>query len=469
MSWWSRLAWWRRQAGSAVERRGTVQDWVNAVIAAQEFGFLRTTFSTLPDEEQLVSTLSGVAKSNGPVFALMHARMLVFAEATFAWRRRVDGRAAELFDTPELRVLHRPWAGGTTGDLLSRMDMDATVAGNAYVRRIRTLTSRVDRLVVLRPDWVTIVMASQEDAEHPSEAADVEVVGYIYAPHGDRGRAVVLLPEQLAHFAPIPDPDMRFLGMSWLTPVFREMAADNAATIHKDRFFRNAATSNLAIKFDPQLTREQAQEWIELFESEHKGALNAFKTIYLGGGADLEPLGTNFQDSQFTQLEGKAESRLAAAAGVPPSWVGFSEGLQGSALNAGNFSAARRRYADGTIRPLWRNAAASLEAILRVPPGAQLWYDDRDIAFLREDAKDSAEIKQMESAAIRQLIDAGFGPDPIVSYMRTGDVTQLLGAHTGRFSVQLQPEEETAMRALLGREAQKMIEMKAVTVDGQRS
>lgn len=469
MSWWSKLAWWRRRGGSQVERRGSVQDWIDAVIAAREFGFLRTTFSALPDEEELAATLSASAKSNGPVFALMQARMLVFAEATFAWRRRADGRAAELFDSPELSVLRRPWMGGTTGDLLSRMDMDATVAGNAFVRRIRTLTRRVDRLVVLQPDWVIIVMGSQEDADHPNEAADVEVIGYIYAPRGDRSRAVTMLPEQCAHYAPIPDPDMRFLGMSWLTPVFREMAADNAATIHKDRFFRNAATSNLAIKFDPAMTRPQAEEWIELFEAEHKGALNAFKTIYLGGGADPVPLGTNFRDSEFTQLQGKAESRLAAAAGVPPSWVGFSEGLQGSSLNAGNFSAARRRYADGTIRPLWRNAAASLETILQVPAGAHLWYDDRDIPFLREDAKDSAEIKRIESIALRQLLDAGFGPDQAVEYMRTGDVSQLVGAHTGRFSIQLQPEEESAMRALLGREARKMIESEAVTANGQRS
>lgn len=467
MGWWQRLL---RREPKRQEKRGSVQDWIDAVIAAQEFGFLRTTFSTLPDEEQLAATLTASAKSNGPIFALMQARMLVFAEATFAWRRRSsEGRAAELFDTPDLRVLHRPWAGGTTGDLLARLDMDVTTAGNAYIRRIRTLTSRVDRLVVLRPDWVTVVMGSQEDAEHPNEAADVEVIGYVYAPRNDRSRAVPLTPEECAHYAPIPDPDAQFLGMSWLTPVFREMAADNAATIHKDRFFRNAATSNMAVKFDPSLTRQQAEEWIELFESEHKGVLNAFKTIYLGGGADATPLGTNFRDAEFAQLQGKAESRLAAAAGVPPSWVGFSEGLQGSSLNAGNFSAARRRYADGTIRPLWRNASASLESILRVPAGAQLWYDDRDIPFLREDAKDSAEIKQIEATAMRQAIDAGFSPDAVVEYMRTGDVSQLLGTHSGRFSVQLQPEETSAMRALLGREAQKMIEMEAVTGNGQRA
>lgn len=465
MSWWDRLL---RRKPRLPERRGTVQDWVDAVIAAQEFGALRTTLSTLPDEETISTTLAATAKSNGPVFALMQARMMVFSEARFAWRRRQDGRPAGLFDTPELRVLHRPWAGGTTGDLLSRMDMDATIAGQAYVRRIRSLTSRVDRLVMLRPDWVTVILGSNEDADHPNEAADVQIIGYIFAPDHDRSKAVALLPEECAHYAPIPDPGARFLGMSWLTPVFREIAADNGATIHKDRIFRNAATVNLGVKFDNTMTRQQAEEWIELFESEHRGAVNAFKTVYLGGGADLTPIGMSFKDADFAQLQGKAESRLAAAAGVPPSWVGFSEGLQGSALNAGNFTAARRRFADGTIRPLWRNAAASLEAIMRVPGNAELWYDDRDIPFVREDGKDDAEIKQTESVALRALLDAGFDPDAAVEYMRTGDMAHLLGKHSGRFSIQLQTDEDNGsngedQQVLDGRQLQKMIEAQVVS------
>ena len=63
-------------------------------------------------------------------------------------------------------------------------------------------------------------------------------------------------------------------------------------------------------------------------------------------------------------------TRLAAAAGIPPVVVGFSEGMQGSSLNAGNYSAARRRMADGTMRPLWRNAARSLATLLNVPDRA---------------------------------------------------------------------------------------------------
>ena len=121
--------------------------------------------------------------------------------------------------------------------------------------------------------------------------------------------------------------------------------------------------------------------------------------------------------------------------------VGLSEGLQGAALNAGNYKQAYRRFADGTMRPLWRNAAGSLARVVDVPPGAELWYDVRDIAFLRDDEQIEAEILRTKSVAIRQLIDAGFRPDTAVDAITSGDMNRLV--HTGLFSVQLQPPGST--------------------------
>src|SRR5690606_11676835 len=170
------------------------------------------------------STLSGIVKSNGPIFALTLARMQVFSQARFQWARYERGEETDLFGSPELAVLERPWPGGTTADLLARMELDVTAAGNAYIRRIRRVQrGRVvsDRLVRLRPDWVTIVLGSTEDADHPAEAADVELLGYAYTPRGTgvTERTVLLTPDEVAHYAPLPDPDGVFLGMSWVTPV----------------------------------------------------------------------------------------------------------------------------------------------------------------------------------------------------------------------------------------------------------
>jgi phage portal protein BeeE len=424
MGWWSRL----RRRGAPQVRGSGASDFVQAVLAAQEAGVLRTSMGTL-DEEQIGSTLSGIVKSNGPIFALTLARMQVFSQARFQWARYERGEETDLFGSPELGVLERPWPGGTTADLLARMELDVTAAGNAYIRRIRRVRRgrvTVDRLVRLRPDWVTIVLGSEEDAEHPAEAADVELLGYVYTPNGDTSRMVVLEPDEVAHYAPVPDPDGVFVGMSWVTPVIRDVLGDNLQTDHKRAFLRNSATPNLVIKFDPTVTVQQVKEFKKIFEADHAGAENAYKTVYLGGGADATAIGANFKEIEFSVTQGKAESRLAAAGGVPPSWVGFSEGLQGSALNAGNFTAARRRFGDGTMQHLWANAAASLETIVRPPDaGARLWFATTGIPFLAMDASDRAAVQEQEARTIVTLVKDGFTHESAVDAVINHDWSRL--------------------------------------------
>ncbi|MQB00504.1 MAG: phage portal protein [Actinobacteria bacterium] len=459
MGFWSRLFPERERGRHRLETRGSTQDWVEAFLHAQEFGALRTSMSAL-DEETITNSVASAVKTNGPVFALMLARLQVFSQVRFQWTQLRRGEVTELFGTRELELLERPWPGATTADLLARMEMDVTTAGNSYTRRLRSVRSG-DRLVRLRPDWMYIVLGSQEDADHPSEAADLDLLGYVYKP--PQGRMVELGPEEVAHYAPVPDPDMSYIGMSWVTPVFRDLQGDNLQTEHKRAFLRNAATPNLAIKFDPRITTQQIRDFRELFEEDHEGARNAYRTLYLGGGADAVPLGKDFKELDFAITQGKAESRLAAAAGVPPSWVGFSEGLQGSALNAGNFTAARRRFGDGTMQHLWENASSSLETILDPPNGAHLWFSTRGIPFLRMDEIDAAEIQNKEANTIRTLLDAGYDGESVKAAVLNQDWSLLI--HSGVFSVQLQPpgsaqptettpnengDQEGARQALLG-------------------
>lgn len=403
------------------------------------YPLLQTTMGQVDRESVGVTTVAAY-KGSSPVFALVLARMQAFSQVRFQWTRFQGSQPSDLFGTPELAVLERPAPGWTTSDLLARMEIHVSSAGNAYVCRPRR-----DRLSLLRPDRVTIVMGSQTDADNPAEAPDVEVVGYLY--QTGRGKLTVFDADRVAHYAPYPDPDAVFLGMSWITAAFREYQADSLATEHKARFFANAATPNLAIKFDASITLEQVKAFKQLLEAEHKGAFNAWKTLYLGGGADPVPVGSSFRDMEYAVIQGRAESRLAADAGVPPSWVGFSEGLQGSALNAGNFNSARRRFSDGTMHHLWMNAATSLEVIVDKPHdrdgnlinGASLWFDAR-VPFTRDDASDLAEIQQKQAQTITALVRDGYTPDSAVKAVVNNDWNLL--KHTGWYSVQMQPPQD---------------------------
>jgi hypothetical protein len=371
---------------------------------------------------------------NPIVAAAIHARMLVFAEARFQWQPFRDSRPGALFGTTELSVLENPWPSATTGDLLSRMLVDADLYGNSYWYR-RELRERSE-LVRLNPARV-MVMTGTIDDNVTGEPYGQELIGYAVMDENGSELAT-FLPEEICHFKPLPDPMHPFRGRSWISTVLPDVTADDAFSEYKHSFMRNSATPNLVVSFDPQITKEAFETFVQRMDASHRGVDRAFKTLYLGGGADVKVVGANFDQLNLKSVQGAGETRIAAAAGVPASYLGISEGLAGSSLNSGNYVAARRRFADGTIRPLWRSAAAALQNVLTLPdPTVRLWYDDRDVAFLQEDVADMAEIKNREALTMEALVRAGFEPESIVAAVTTGDFNKLV--HTGLYSVQLQP------------------------------
>lgn len=372
------------------------------------------------------------------IFACMLARLSVFSQARFQYQRYRGGRPTTLFGDDSLAILETPWSGGTTADLLARMITDADLAGNCYLTIVR------GEVVRLRPDWVDIILQARMvvDLDGTSRSLGWEKIGFVYYEDGIRAdsHGVIMRPEDVAHFAPIPDPLATYRGMSWLTPLVREVDADSAMTNHKRDFMRNAATPNLVVKHAPTVTPAQAQAFKEALDAEYSGPTNAGKTMHIGGGADLTVVGKDFTEIDLRRVQGAGETRIAAAAGVPPIIVGLSEGLQAATYS--NYGQARRRYADGTLHPLWGNAAGSLQRIRPAPRASRLWYDVRDVPFLREDSKDAAEISQIQAATIRTYVDGGFTAESAVAAVVAQDPTLL--EHTGLLSVQLQAPGETA-------------------------
>lgn len=425
----------------------TIEDLNSYFAALQSYYYTGTglpyqqTLAGQPAEkapDSFVAYAQQLYASNGPVFALTSVRMLAFSGIRFQFQRLSNGRPSQFFGSSELRILEHPWQGATTQDLLARMILDADLAGNSYWAVMD------GELVRLRPDWVYIIL--QPRAVSGSGALGYKRIGYVYQEEGfGSGFDPVFIPtDEIIHFAPTPDPLATYRGMSWITPVIRELTNDKLMTRHQTKFFENGATPNLFIKLDAAVKFEDFLRFKEKFREDYEGVEKAYSTMVLGGGADATVVGADFNQMSFTSTQGRIETRLAAAARVPVTIVGFSEGLQGSSLNSGNFREARRELADMTMHPLWQNVCGSIEHILNFPnpyPGAaqnvRLWYDARDVPFLREDARDAAEITQVKASAISSLITSGYEAQSVVEAVVTEDLTRL--RHTGLFSVQLQP------------------------------
>ena len=380
-----------------------------------------------------LSLVYGIMRANPIAFGAMVLRAQVFSQARFIFRRLQDGEPQAPFGSRALEPLERPEPLIDTSGLLKRAEYDASLAGNWFGVR------RPQRIKRLRPDWCWLVLGSRNyDEGFDPRSADAEVIGLMYQPGGrysDQPPQAFAVGE-FAHYAPIPDPLVGYRGMSWLTPIIREVESDQQMTTHKLMFLQNGATPSTVVKIPPTVDKQKAAEFIELFEQEHTGALNAYRTLYLGNGWDVTVVGKDLQQVDFRAIQGASETRISVAARTPAVLLGISEGLQGSALNAGNYNVAKRNFGDTTMRDAWGTMASALESIVKPPVGAELWYNERLIPFLQQDATDSAEILAKQASTMRTLWDGGADTTSVIEAVTSGDLRRV--KHTGNLSVQLQ-------------------------------
>lgn len=382
--------------------------------------------TTYGRDERSSPVTGASAYGSGVVFAVEQRRLQLFRQARFAFKRYGSGpkpMAADLFSTAALAPLDNP------GKLLARMLLDADVYGNAYAVRDG------DAVRLLRPQWCTIVLGSQRQPADPDVAWDSVPVGLVYGPPDKPQQAETWLWDEVGHFAPAEDPSARWRGMSWMASILGEVANTEAYSEFLGKFWQNNATPNSVVTFPPDVQRETVEAFRDVFLSRHQGVDRAFRTAFLGGGADMRVVGANLSDLAAKDISADQFARICAAGGVPPVIVTIVPGLE-SASTYANYATAFRAFADLTIRSLWVEAVRALAKLIPAPANAELWYDVSGVSALQADALDDAQVMASQAQTMRTLVDGGFVPESVISAITTGDMSRL--QHSGLLSVQTQ-------------------------------
>src|SRR5690606_13535282 len=224
-----------------------------------------------PDQESDNSNSFQIAtnniyKANSFVFAVMDFRRSVFNQIDFVYKKRnvkagERPRPGDVFDGPGLKILEEPWPGANTSDLLSRMINDVDLCGNSYViRRSR------DRLQRLSPDSVTVIFGSKMSTTNPRVMPDAEIIGYVYSPRESPEVEEYYLPEEMCHWAPLADPSLQSLGMTWLEPLMKDVDTDQSLQTHVIAYLRNGANPGTVLTFDPSVDEEKARRFLTQFQ-----------------------------------------------------------------------------------------------------------------------------------------------------------------------------------------------------------
>jgi phage portal protein BeeE len=380
---------------------------------------LTSTYGS-PDREAILPALSGWAQnvhgSDSPVFSAILVRMMLLSEAQFQFQAKDD---KHLYGNTSLAVLEHPFGpDSTSGELISRCEQDASLAGNAYIWNV----PGEDLLVRLRPDWTTII---SELVQLPGGGQYRRKVGYWVEPPKSvlgQGSGQFYPADEVAHWHPIPDPQADFRGMSWLTPVMRDIQGDDAMTRYKIRYLQNNATPNIVIKYAQKLQPATIDSIRDRMTARYGGPDNAGKTLVLDQGADLTLAGNSLTEMDFGNVSVEGVQRVLAPSGVPGLLIGL-ESIKGAGKS---YEEVIRRFGDITLRPLWRGLCAALEPLVAdVPAGARLWYDTGDIAALQEGEQVRAQVTLIRAQALLAMQQAGYDKMSAVAAVEAGDMSQL--------------------------------------------
>ena len=377
-----------------------------------------TTSYASPDREPVLPQLAAWAQnanaSSSVVFSALLIRMALFSEVRFQFQAKDD---KHLFGTTALVKVEEPWPDGSTGDLLARMEQDVSLVGNAY---IWDCTSE-GRLVRLRPDWTTIV---SEIVHVPGGGQYRRKTGYYWEPPKslmDESKGEFYSADEVVHWAPLPDPTADFRGMSWLTPVYRDVMGDDGLTQHKIRYLENAASPNMLIKYAQKLAPGTVDRIRERVTARYGGAQNAYKTLILDQGADATVIGNSLSQMDFSGVSAVGAERILAAAGVPGVLVGL-EPLRGAGRG---YQESMQKFANVWARPHWRSVCGALSQIVAVPDGNRLWFDTADIAALQDGELERGQAALVKAQALLALQQAGYDRMSAVAAVDAADLSQL--------------------------------------------
>lgn len=378
-----------------------------------------TTSYASPDREPVMPQMTAWAQSaygnNAIIFGAILVRMALFCEARFTYQAKDD---KHLFGNTSLRKLEEPFGPDTTtGDLLARMEQDASLVGQAYIWD----APGEDRLVRLRPDWTTIV---SELVQVPGGGQYRRKIGYWTEPPRSvmgQGQGQFYPADEVVHWAPIPDPAAEFRGMSWLTPVYRDVLGDDGLSQYKIRYLENSASPNLLIRYAQKLQPATVDSVRERMNARYGGVKNAFKTLVLDQGADVTVIGNSLSQMDFSGVSAVGTERILAAAAVPGVLVGL-EPLRGAGRG---FEESMQKFANLWARPQWRSACGALAQLVDIPDGNRLWYDTSDIAALQDSETSRAQAALVRAQALLAASQAGYDKESAVKFVDSGDVTQL--------------------------------------------
>ncbi|KAB2925884.1 MAG: phage portal protein [Candidatus Contendobacter sp.] len=261
------------------------------------------------------------------------------------------------------------WPAGGFSTAIWTLALDLETFGNAYVEAIPLAGGAV----ALYPIPAVTVWRTQHGYRQRTGARQQDWPAWDGTA---RGVYALGLPHPEASAYGVPD---------WL-PALNAILMDAHASEWNYRFFQNNCMPAWAIVAQNAALNAEAEAAIrDFFQAQHKGSLNAHKTLLLStGNGELrfERLQTDAKDMSFAELKRFARDEVLAAHGVPPRLLGVI--AAGQLGGGGEMTAQLQFFKDCLIAQRQALLADWLRPLL--PEGLALKFTEMDITDPQTDA-----------------------------------------------------------------------------------
>ena len=335
--------------------------------------------------------------------------------------------------------------------------------GNAFVRVFSNRQGEIVNMTVLSPLDVEIkrngvgrVMYSVKGEERMLSSEEIVFIPDVVKPGSIRGISrVEALKENF--------------GLA--------IALENYAAV----FFGKGTQTNGIIEFPEMLTAEEAKGLAEGFDARHRGWSKAHRTGVLSGGARYVPTTVENDKAQFIDSRRMAVEDIARAFNIPPHLLGLPGTNTYASVEQNNLA-----FVTHTLRPIVQKLESAFGQLMARYPGGETAFIRFNLdGLLRADAESrhasystglqagyytindvrrfedlrpiedpaannvrvplanvditAAEVAEQQERVTMaaQLIQVGFEPAATLSALGLPTI-----AHSGKDSVQLQPEEQ---------------------------
>lgn len=338
--------------------------------------------------------------SNSIVYACLRLLCQSVAEPPLlAYTESGNGELTPLQTThPIQMLLDRPNELMTQFEMLELIEIHLALTGGSYWWKQRTNGGAVENLWPLRPD--RIVPIYEPNLNAPRGQRGIKGWGY-YPPGG--GQPIPIPRSEILAFG-TPDPAGETGGVvetiGWVQVLADEIAADNEATGFVGSLLANYAQPSMLIKTkmpikDREIAKRLKAHWMSELGGAHKG-----EPALLDADTEIEKLSFDLKQLEFPDLRAQAESRIAAAAGVPPILAGLKVGLDHGTYS--NYESSREYFADTTLSTKWKRYSDQFTNDLAPDfgPGIVIRFDLQQVKALA-----GQRIKQAEP--VRDAFDRG--------------------------------------------------------------